>query len=50
MMALWAHVTGAWDNAHVPPNCGIVVVEHLSNGYLAPQVVGDGAQDKFAGG
>jgi broad specificity phosphatase PhoE len=50
MMALWAHITGAWDKAHVPPNCGIVVVEHHSMGYLAPQVIGDGAREKFAGG
>jgi broad specificity phosphatase PhoE len=50
MMALWAHVTGTWENAHVPPNCGIIVVEHRSSGYLAPQIIGDGAQDKFTGG
>jgi hypothetical protein len=34
----------------VPPNCGIIVVEHRSSGYLAPQIIGDGAQDKFTGG
>ena len=50
MMALWAHVTGVWDNAHVPPNCGIILIEHHSKGYLAPQVIGDGARDKFTGG
>ena len=42
MMALWAHVTGVWDNAHVPPNCGIILIEHHSKGYMAPQVIGDG--------
>ena len=50
MMALWAHVTGVWDNAHVPPNCGIIVVEHHSKGYLAPQIIGDGVSAKDAGG
>jgi probable phosphoglycerate mutase len=50
MMALWAHVTGVWDNAHVPPNCGIILIEHHSKGYMAPQVIGDGARDKFTGG
>jgi len=38
---LWAHVTGRWDNLHVPPNCGIVVIEHGSRGYSQPQVLGD---------
>ena len=50
MMALWAHVTGAWDDAHVPPNCGIILIEHHSKGYMAPRVIGDGASDKFTGG
>jgi len=50
MMALWAHVTGVWDNAHVPPNCGIILIEHHSKGYMAPQVIGAEARDKFTGG
>src|ERR1700693_5156997 len=50
MMALWAHVTGVWDNAHVPPNCGIILVEHHSKGYMAPQIIGDGVSAKDAGG
>ena len=50
MMALWAHVTGIWDNAHVPPNCGIIVVEHHSKGYMAPQIIGEGVSAKDAGG
>ena len=25
MRAVWAHVTGKWEDAHVPPNCGIFV-------------------------
>jgi len=41
MMALWAHVTGSWEKAHVPPNCGIVVVEHQFPRYHPPVVIGD---------
>ncbi len=40
MRALWAHVTGQWEGAHVPSNCGIVLVEHDGSSYLMPQVLG----------
>jgi broad specificity phosphatase PhoE len=39
MRSVWAHVTGKWENAHVPPNCGIVVIEHQGGRYLDPEVV-----------
>ncbi len=39
MRSVWAHVTGKWENAHVPPNCGIVVIEHESGRYRDPEVV-----------
>jgi len=39
MRSVWAHVTGTWENAHVPPNCGIVVIEHESGRYRAPEVM-----------
>jgi broad specificity phosphatase PhoE len=39
MRSVWAHVTGKWENAHVPPNCGIVVIEHESGRYRAPEVM-----------
>jgi broad specificity phosphatase PhoE len=39
MRAVWAHVKGSWENAHVPPNCGIVVIEHRDGRYLEPEVV-----------
>jgi len=39
MRAVWAHVTGKWENAHVPPNCGIVVIEHNGGRYREPEVV-----------
>jgi len=50
MMALWAHVTGVWDNAHVPPNCGIILIEHDQNGYSQPQIIGEETLEKFTGG
>jgi glucosyl-3-phosphoglycerate phosphatase len=39
MRSVWAHVTGKWENAHVPPNCGIVVIEHRGGRYREPEVV-----------
>jgi broad specificity phosphatase PhoE len=50
MACLWAHVTGSWQDAHVPPNCGMVLIEHTPRGYLEPRVI-DGAQSaQHAGG
>jgi broad specificity phosphatase PhoE len=46
MRAVWAHVTGSWEDAHVPPNCGIVVIEHRSGRYHDPEVVhGESARE-----
>jgi hypothetical protein len=46
MRAVWAHVTGSWENAHVPPNCGIVVIEHAAGRYRHPEVVhGEAARE-----
>lgn len=46
MRAVWAHVTGSWENAHVPPNCGIVVIEHRDGRYHEPEVVhGEAARE-----
>ena len=39
MRSVWAHVTGKWENAHVPPNCGIVLIEHQGGRYRDPEVV-----------
>jgi broad specificity phosphatase PhoE len=44
MACLWAYVSGSWQDAHVPPNCGIVLIEHTARGYLAPCAI-EGAQD-----
>lgn len=41
MVSLWAHVTGRWEDAHVPPNCGIVLVEHESGHFRHPVVIAD---------
>jgi len=41
MVSLWAHVTGRWEDAHVPPNCGIVLVEHQSGHFSHPVVISD---------
>jgi broad specificity phosphatase PhoE len=49
MTCLWAYVTGRWEGAYVPPNCGIVVVEHSAQGYAAPLIL-DGESADHAGG
>ncbi|HUN58471.1 MAG TPA: histidine phosphatase family protein [Candidatus Binataceae bacterium] len=50
MVAMWAHMTGRWEDAPVPPNCGIVVVEHRHGRYLEPKVIGDWHSPRAAGG
>ncbi|HVA76550.1 MAG TPA: histidine phosphatase family protein [Candidatus Binataceae bacterium] len=50
MVAMWAHMTGDWEGAHVPANCGIVMVEHQAGRYQKPQVIGDSQSDRHAGG
>jgi probable phosphoglycerate mutase len=41
MTTLWAYVTGSWDGAYVPPNCGMLVIEHGPQGYSRPRVIDD---------
>ncbi|MGO9930315.1 MAG: histidine phosphatase family protein [Steroidobacteraceae bacterium] len=50
MMTLWAYVTGRWEGAHAPPNCGIVLIEHGPQGYSSPQILGDASPADDAGG
>jgi broad specificity phosphatase PhoE len=50
MRCFWRHVTGSWDNAHVPANCGIVVVEHARGKYGHPVVVGEQISARDSGG
>jgi len=50
MVAMWAHMTGRWEDAHVPQNCGIIVVEHREGKFQRPQVIGGGQSQRHAGG
>jgi broad specificity phosphatase PhoE len=50
MACLWAYVVGDWQDAHAPPNCGIVLVEHTSQGYSPPRVIDDAPRAQHAGG
>jgi broad specificity phosphatase PhoE len=50
MMTLWAYVTGEWDGAYAPPNCGIVLIEHGPGGYSPPVIIGDAGSAADAGG
>jgi broad specificity phosphatase PhoE len=50
MVSMWAHVTGRWEDAHVPGNCGIITVEHREGKYLEPRVIGNLPSQRHAGG
>ncbi len=50
MACLWAYVSGRWDEAHVPPNCGIVLIEHGPNGFSPPRIVAGEMSAADAGG
>jgi probable phosphoglycerate mutase len=39
MLSVWAHLAGAWHGAHLPPNCGIVLVEHDDRMLYPPTIV-----------
>jgi broad specificity phosphatase PhoE len=39
MLAIWAHIAGQWHGAHLPPNCGIVLIEHDGQRMNVPQIV-----------
>jgi probable phosphoglycerate mutase len=41
MLSLWAHLTGAWEAAHLPPNCGIVLIEHEPGRVHPPTLLSD---------
>jgi broad specificity phosphatase PhoE len=41
MLSLWSHFTNSWESAHVPPNCGIMLVAHEADRFFPPQVVED---------
>lgn len=48
MVTLWAHAAGDWRDAHVPANCGIVLIEHAAGGYSQPRALGVSAADARA--
>ena len=50
MRSVWAHVTGKWENARVSPNCGIVLIEHESGRYRAPEVMYGESPGRETGG
>jgi broad specificity phosphatase PhoE len=50
MKALWAYIIGNWNGAHVPHNCGMILVEHAAGGYSLPQVIGERALVSDTGG
>jgi broad specificity phosphatase PhoE len=50
MVCLWAYVAGTWDGGYVPPNCGMVLIEHGPHGYSKPQAVGGTGGTGDAGG
>ena len=39
MLSVWAHITGQWHGAHLPPNCGIVLIEHDGCRMQVPKIV-----------
>ncbi|MBV8771470.1 MAG: histidine phosphatase family protein [Deltaproteobacteria bacterium] len=39
MLSIWAHITGQWHGAHLPPNCGIVLIEHDGCRMQLPEIV-----------
>jgi len=41
IQAMCAHITGEWNHAWVPPNCGIVVIDYVGQQWKQPVVSGD---------
>jgi broad specificity phosphatase PhoE len=39
MLSVWADITGQWHGAHLPPNCGIVLIEHNGHCMRVPRIV-----------
>jgi broad specificity phosphatase PhoE len=50
MVSLWAHAAADWNGAYVPPNCGIVLIEHGAAGYTMPQAIDTSVSAIEAGG
>ena len=41
MRSVWAHLAGTWQDAYLPPNGGIVLVEHDRDALRAPRIIED---------
>src|SRR5216683_3195910 len=39
MLSMWAHLVGRCKDAHLPANCGIVIVEHDRDRFYPPKIV-----------
>jgi broad specificity phosphatase PhoE len=39
MLSVWAHIIGQWHGAHLPPNCGIVLIEHDGRRMQVPKII-----------
>jgi broad specificity phosphatase PhoE len=39
MLSVWAHIIGQWHGAHLPPNCGIVLIAHDGRRMRAPEIL-----------
>lgn len=50
MVSLWAHAAADWNGANIPPNCGIVLIEHGPAGYALPQAIDTSVGATDAGG
>jgi 2,3-bisphosphoglycerate-dependent phosphoglycerate mutase/probable phosphoglycerate mutase len=50
MVSLWAHAAADWNGAYIPPNCGMVLIEHGPAGYSLPQAIDISVGATDAGG
>lgn len=41
MLTMWAHLAGHWEDAHVPLNCGMVLVEYEGGSFRPPRIIED---------
>lgn len=41
MLSIWAELTGEWDGADIPPNCGVVVLEYAGDKPVVPVILED---------
>ena len=47
MLSLWSHFTDSWEDAHVLPNCGIILMEHNSGTFFPPQIIEERPEDSI---